>query len=397
MPLVFVHGITVRQDRFERLLGDVRDGFSEAGSPLAVSGCYWGDLGRSASYSGASIPRFLAGTRAIGTVAPPQGDAALLMVLLEDPLAELVGLRDAQEFGLEAVGFRPVPPEVVQRNDVLRAAEEPVATRLTAAAAEFTGPHTPLNAEQIAAVVHRVLAEAARADRALDAARLCGPTSRAITAGLYQAAVSDEDLAGEFRWNQAAEVVQAALNEQLGGQRGLFSDLASDALTVALRNGLRKRIMPGLSLFLGDVLAWFANRKAILERVAQAVQTAGTDGPLVLVGHSLGGVIAFEYCLQADRDVELLATVGSQVGVFGERGVLSASMPAAAGKLEAPARVGTWRNLYDPDDALSFLAAPIFTRVSDIELDTRAPFPAAHSEYWNLPNTYATLTTVMTR
>jgi hypothetical protein len=282
MPLVFVHGITVRQDRFERLLSDVRDGFSDAGSPLAVSGCYWGDLGRSAGYSGASIPGFLAGTRGIGTGALPEGDAALLMVLLEDPLAELVGLRDAQEFGLEAMGLRPVPTEVVQRNNALRAAEEPVAMQLTAAAAGFASPDAPLDAEQIADVVHRVLAEAARADRALDADRLCGPISRAITAGLYQAAVAvgDNDLASEFRWNQAAEVVQAALNEQLGGQRGLLSDLPSNVLTVALRNGLRRRIMPGLSLFLGDVLAWFANRKAILERVDQAVQAARTDGPL---------------------------------------------------------------------------------------------------------------------
>jgi hypothetical protein len=88
--------------------------------------------------------------------------------------------------------------------------------------------------------------------------------------------------------------------------------------------------------------------------------------------------------------------VGSQVGFFGELGVLPVTMPAAAGKLEAPARVGTWRNLYDPDDALGFLAAPIFSRVSDIELDTRAPFPAAHSEYWNLPDTYAKLTAVVT-
>ncbi len=286
MPLVFVHGITVRQDRFGRLLQDVQDGFSNAGSRLTVSGCYWGDLGRSVGYTGASIPGFLAGTRAIDVGAAPQGDAALLMVLLENPLAELVGLRDAQEFGLEAVGFLPVPPEVVQRNDALRAAEGPVSMRLGAAASGFTGPHAPLDADQIAVVVHRVLTEAARADRALDAIRLCGPIFRAITAGLYQAAVSDDDLASEFRWNQAADAVQGALNEQLGGQKGLFSDLASDVFTVALRNGLRKRIMPGLSLFLGDVLAWFANRKAILERVDQAAQAAG-NGALVSSSMSL--------------------------------------------------------------------------------------------------------------
>jgi hypothetical protein len=390
MSLIFVHGITVRRDRFERMVQDVRDGFRDAGSKQVVSGCYWGDLGRSASYSGASIPGFAGGTRAIGGDVSSQGDAALLMLLLEDPLTELRGLRDSQEFGMEAVGFLPVPAEVVQRNEALRAAEKPVVTQLTAAAGELTGPDNPLVPAQIDTVVDSVLAEAAQADRTLDAARLCGPISRAITAGLYRTAVSEDDLAGEFRWNQTANLVQAALNAQLGGQRGLFSDLASDAFTMALRNGLRNRIMPGLSRFLGDVLAWFAHRQAILARVDQAVQEAETGDPLVLVGHSLGGVIAFEYCLQANRDVELLATVGSQVGFFGELGVLPVVMPAA-GKLPAPARVRSWRNLYDPDDALSFLAAPVFTRVRDIELDTGAPFPAAHSEYWNLPSTYGLL------
>jgi hypothetical protein len=397
MPLVFVHGITVRRDRFKRLLHDVQDGFRDAGSQLKVTGCFWGDLGRSAGYTGASIPGSLAGTRGIDEASPPHADAALLMVLLESPLAELASLRDAQEFGIDAVGFLPVPPEVVQRNEALRAAEAPVSMRLTAAATGFTGPQTPLDADQIAKVVHAVLAEAARADRTLDAVQLTGPISRSITAGLYQIAVAEDDLTGEFRWNQAAGVVGAALNEQLGGQKGLFSDLASDALTVALRHGLRRRIMPGLSLFMGDVLAWFANRNAILERVDQAVRAAGTDVPLVLVGHSLGGVIAFEYCLRADRDIELLATVGSQVGFFGELGVLSGARPATSSKLDQPPRVRTWRNLYDPDDALGFLAEPIFNRVRDIELDTGAPFPAAHSEYWHLSDTYAKLSAVVTR
>jgi hypothetical protein len=96
--------------------------------------------------------------------------------------------------------------------------------------------------------------------------------------------------------------------------------------------------------------------------------------------------------MQADRDVALLATVGSQVGFFGELGVLSGPAPAATGKRNLPPRVGAWRNIYDPDDALAFLARPIFNEVRDIELDTGAPFPAAHSEYWNLPDTYAKVT-----
>ena len=153
--------------------------------------------------------------------------------------------------------------------------------------------------------------------------------------------------------------------------------------------------MPSLSLFLGDVMAWFRNREKILERVDSAVTKAGTADPLVLVGHSLGGVIAFEYCAQASRDVTFLATVGSQVGFFGELGVLSPEVRVPDGKLQVPARIGTWRNYYDTDDSLAFLAKPVFDRVADVQIDTKAPFPIAHSEYWNLSDTYQKLAAVV--
>jgi hypothetical protein len=106
----------------------------------------------------------------------------------------------------------------------------------------------------------------------------------------------------------------------------------------------------------------------------------------------LGGIIAFEYCATAKLDIDLLATVGSQVGWFGELGVLRASTRFTGEKLALPPKLHSWHNLYDPDDALSFLAAPVFDGVMDIELDTRAPFPVSHSEYWNLPDTYRKLT-----
>ena len=73
MTLIFIHGITVRRERFDRLLKSVVNGFQEAGYGLAVSGCYWGDLGRSPSYTGASIPEFSLGARGIGMTEGVQG------------------------------------------------------------------------------------------------------------------------------------------------------------------------------------------------------------------------------------------------------------------------------------------------------------------------------------
>jgi hypothetical protein len=396
VPIVFIHGITVRLDRFHRLLGSVKRGFVDSGCHLEVSGCYWGDLGRSESYTGMSIPGFGEGVRGVGHTRSLADTSALSMLLLEDPLAELTDLRDTEDFTLDPAGFRPVPPNVEARNARLSAAEESVSAQVLPKGGEFGGPEAPWSAEHIGRLVHEVFDAAARADQMLDVSDLITPMSRALTAGICRSVTVADDWPTDFRWNDTAMTIEDILDQQLGGERGkVIRSLRDQALTSALRHGLRVRVMPGLSLFLGDVMAWFRNRDAILELVEEAVVRAGTADPVVLIGHSLGGIIAFEYCVQASRDIELLATVGSQVGFFGELGVLNLASRLPDGKLPVPVRLGRWYNYYDPDDALSFLAAPVFDRVADIEIDTRAPFPIAHSEYWHLRDTYEKLTAVV--
>jgi hypothetical protein len=63
-------------------------------------------------------------------------------------------------------------------------------------------------------------------------------------------------------------------------------------------------------------------------------------------------------------------------------------------KFTRPENVESWLNLWDPDDILSFLAAPVFGGVRDVEIDTGAPFPFSHSEYWTCPKVYETLADV---
>lgn len=130
------------------------------------------------------------------------------MLLLEDPLAELTDLRDPTEFGLEAVGYLPVPPEVAERNVALRVAEEPVTARVQELA----------DAKPVDDLVHAVFVAAARADRRLDQEALCAPMTRALTAGLFRQSHPPDDLSGTFRWTDTAAAVQDALNAELGGR-----------------------------------------------------------------------------------------------------------------------------------------------------------------------------------
>lgn len=302
------------------------------------------DYGRAASYTGMSIPGISEGVRAIGDAGRGQGAAedapdnkTLLALLLEDPTAELAGLKDPGDFQLEQAGFQPVPAEVETRNAALGAAEDGVSAGIVSGMTAL-GLSGSWSEEDIKRQVHDILDATAAADRTLGLPDLQEPMARAFTAAMYRTVTPAGDWPGEFPWNLAAALAEDALEGQFGGDRGKRINAAgSRALTYALRHGLRARIMPSLSLFLGDVMAWFRNRQQVLECLDAAATRAGTADPLVLVGHSLGGVIAFEYCAQASRDVTFLATVGSQVGFFGELGVLSPEVRLPDGKLQVPA------------------------------------------------------------
>ncbi|MBN1171821.1 MAG: hypothetical protein JXA67_06565 [Micromonosporaceae bacterium] len=78
-------------------------------------------------------------------------------------------------------------------------------------------------------------------------------------------------------------------------------------------------------------------------------------GPRVLIGHSLGSVVAYEYVRQhRDAELPLLLTLGSPLGlrvIRGSLGALEASPDSAAeGRQRAPAR---WVNIYDPGDPVA--------------------------------------------
>jgi pimeloyl-ACP methyl ester carboxylesterase len=138
----------------------------------------------------------------------------------------------------------------------------------------------------------------------------------------------------------------------------------------------------------------------ILQRLEDTVVNATADrrDPLWLVGHSLGGVICLDYATDTTRRVDRLVTVGSQPGLLGEWGVLRLNGQAhgdreETSKLPLPPSLesGRWLNVYDQNDVLSFLAEPVFTGVVDIPVDTHAPFPVAHSAYWNCAEVYSRL------
>lgn len=145
------------------------------------------------------------------------------------------------------------------------------------------------------------------------------------------------------------------------------------------------RYVPGLSgavvvLLARDVWAYLhddAVRTTIDDAVAAAIPT---DGPAVVVAHSLGSVVAYsvlrEHPDAARWDVPLLLTLGSPLAIRAVRDVL-----AARAALRVPAPVRRWVAVRDRRDALAlhglgpaaFPLDPATPSIEDLVVANEAP------------------------
>ncbi|MFB6517235.1 hypothetical protein [Streptomyces sp. NPDC056401] len=96
-----------------------------------------------------------------------------------------------------------------------------------------------------------------------------------------------------------------------------------------------------------DVYAYFFGGVGEAMREVVRAELAGVrDGPLVVLGHSLGSVIAYEVLREERRDVTLLVSVGCPLGITEVQDVLA--LPPAV-----PAGVARWSNVSDLRDLVA--------------------------------------------
>jgi hypothetical protein len=97
-----------------------------------------------------------------------------------------------------------------------------------------------------------------------------------------------------------------------------------------------------------DVHAYFFGGAGEAMRERLRTTLAEVDGPVVVVAHSLGSIIAYDVLAEAGaaREVPLLVTVGSPLGVTEVQDLVSTP-------LRVPASVTTWRNVADGRDLVA--------------------------------------------
>ncbi|MER7514389.1 hypothetical protein ABTX82_39665 [Streptomyces lavendulae] len=435
MRFLFVHGTGVRRERHEALFALVRERLAARFPGAAVESCFWGErFGASMGAGGVSVPGLR--TDADGAGDADAAEAAEWGLLLADPLCELRVLAEAgwdtaraadgsggpegEDDPFAMPGIRAAGARVLNLLDLLDVPGLPPRPGPDPAPGFPAGPDGPpapgaARADELASLLHGTgLApgfraaldtvarseEAARAgERATaepEARELATALARAVAAAALAAAGAgaDADCTAAER-DRLVELLTARLggDARVPGARAaaVLGRLAMRVTTQPLLNARRGALTVGATPALGDILRYQA-RGAGLRAFLHGRITAA-PGPTVLIGHSLGGIALVDLlALEAATGgpvpgAELLVTVGSQAPYLHEIGALTALPPGSA----LPYGFPRWLNVYDRQDVLSYLAAPVFPgdpRVTDHEVISRQPFPASHSAYWKQPSLY---------
>jgi hypothetical protein len=150
-----------------------------------------------------------------------------------------------------------------------------------------------------------------------------------------------------------------------------------------LLRGRRNQFTSSITLPAGDILLYQSRGEDVRRFILSKILAAAP--PVILFGHSLGGVACFDLLVRIRvPEVTHLVTVGSQVPFLYEIGALnSLKMPEPL-----PRGFQPWLNIFDSDDFLSFVAERLFPDAVDFRTQSGQPFPASHSAYSGNPEVW---------
>jgi hypothetical protein len=129
-----------------------------------------------------------------------------------------------------------------------------------------------------------------------------------------------------------------------------------------------------------------------------------TDDKLIVVAHSMGGNIVYDvltHFMPETLKVDVLVTVGSQVGLFEELKLFANSdedVPSPdRPKVPRQRSILRWLNVFDTNDVLGFAAERIFEGVDDFSYSTGKGITGAHVTYFLRPSFYERLSARLRR
>ena len=391
MPIVFVHGVNTRKGQgyeaeiaaTNAFLSKHLQGASINGKQLAKGGPiefpYWGNLATEFAWNMASLPD--EEMQALGGA----GEPALRAIL--------AGIKDAL-----AGSVTDEPLVALAKHDF------PVAMEIigTLALEQASADQATETAEFVVAI--QTLAEKDPNPRWLANTTTDGQ----LLGNLNLAVAQDNDIQAQGIGDviNAVKTAAAKLKEAAGNMIGSAVDGAGDFASTKLLGWTRPSLNATLGRFFGDIFIYFDGRgdsnapgdipKAILAGIDTAIENAPPNDPLVIIGHSLGGVISFDLLghFRPDLQVDLFVSVGSQVAHFEEMKLFMESDDAVRppAKAKTPANILHWINVYDEVDIFSYACDRVFDRVDvDARYDTKTYVIKAHSAFFKQARFYKRL------
>ena len=364
-PVLVIHGVANRnREGFEAQVERLAE---DTGAELELLPVFWGDIAAETLGIDETIPRIgEVIVRTLGLRATPDGPlVTALLAGNPDPTRVLVRTADSE--GWMVVADAAVTESQQAGSITTRAAVAEDIGREIADAWDETRWLKQVKDEEILAAVGRALGQAT------------------VGEALGPEVVRSPDLRGFVRntLRQFDEVVGAVVGSTAG----------------RLNEYLRIRLGPGVTEFLGDIFVYQRHRQRIHQRVREVLRTQAPDlgeqrNPVSVVGHSLGGVIAFDLAVAGESRLWTngLVTFGSQSPFFhvlDPRGDLAAFRPGQPVTL--PPTIPRWTNLWEPLDILAFIAGKVFRLAAgepptDQEVPHRGSFGLwTHSSYWTVP------------
>lgn len=391
MPIVFVHGVNNREGASYEAGIKVRNQFlteyfsgvsiegKQLGSPPNIPNPpYWGDLGASFKWKMSSLPK--GRLQALGGAGSTEN--AELIALIKDGLPNPIGNEPLTE--LARHNFQAAVDVVIElaisnadNNDVDKTASFVVA--LSKYAEENPNPDWLNNVNDDQELINQIQHHVSQGQ-----------------AGVQQ-------LGGGLLGRLKMGAVK--LKQSVTGMANSAINKAGDfASTKALARS-REPLNRTLGQFFGDIFIYFNSRKdkdnpgEIPARIIKSLEDAKTsvpDEPLMVIGHSLGGVITYDVLshFKPELEVDLFVSVGSQVAHFEEMKLYHESDPdlGPPDKVPKPSNIKHWINVYDEVDIFAYDVSDVFSNVDfDLHYDTGTYVIKAHGAYFEQAKFYERL------
>jgi hypothetical protein len=401
MPIIFVHGVSVRNDDGWDELKDflaqyVAKVISAKPDSVEITNVYWGDLG--AAGSGVSIPRL--GVLGMGAGAEPDEQFVLEQLNIaaaNAPISNATATDGLIAAGGSAARTRMADLPEDQIRDVVFMA------------ARLAVPERDKESARINAAAEVMLSDPAFMTE-LRAARNDQAAIDLMTTRITKAAQkleSDGLMAqgGGFGWvndfgRRATEVFDRV--------RDLPGAAVGGAIAPVARKIMRERLL----LFLGDVFVYLDAREGaagqpgpipakIIAALRVAQQNAKASGePIIVVTHSMGGQIIYDIITHflpvyaPEVRIDFWAATASQVALFQEMNLfIEKALPKVNGKYKLPGlqHLGHWWNVWDANDVVSFTGIQLFEGLDEHRYDAGMLTVDAHGGYLKRPDFFRLL------